>query len=335
MSAPEVMLQDNAKPLLKGWVLNGQGGARAINYQQLATLELQADEKLWLHWNKEHPSTLAWLKASQSISRFERQLLLEKTTRPRFLALTEHTLLLFSRVIQPKARADSSELFSVRVRCTEQVVLSFAQPGAVFGDGLKQLFKEKLGPKTTAELLLLLMREATEQIDHAVEALAEFVDQQELRVDQEEKYEPDHQELLQIRRSSANLRRYLAPMKDLFAALAKAQPAWFDKGTRPYWNEISNMLIRCLEELELCKERVGFILDSERRKREQRTGRVMYLLAVVTAFFLPLSFVTGLLGINVGGIPGSDAGHGFLIACLIITGLAAIQFMILRVLRWL
>lgn len=78
MSAPEVMLQDNAKPLLKGWVLNGQGGARAINFQQLATLELQADEKLWLHWNKEHPSTLAWLKASQSISRFERQLLLEK-----------------------------------------------------------------------------------------------------------------------------------------------------------------------------------------------------------------------------------------------------------------
>ncbi len=335
MSAPEVMLQDNAKPLLKGWVLNGQGGARSIQYQQLANLELQADETLWLHWDKQQPATAAWLKASHSISRFERQLLLEKTTRPRFLALTEHTLLLFSRVIQPKARADSSELFSVRVRCTQQVVLSFAQKDAVFGDGLKALFKEKVGPKTSAELLLVLMREATDHIDHAVEALAEFVDQQELQVDQEENYEPNHQELLQIRRSSANLRRYLAPMKDLFAGLAKAQPTWFDQSTAPYWNEISNMLIRCLEELDLCKERVGFILDAERRKAEQRTGRVMYLLAVVTAFFLPLSFVTGLLGINVGGIPGSDAGHGFLIACLIIAGLAAIQFMILRVLRWL
>ena len=38
----------------------------------------------------------------------------------------------------------------------------------------------------------------------------------------------------------------------------------------------------------------------------------MYILSVVAAIFLPLSFVTGLWGMNIGGLPGADNPLGFI-----------------------
>lgn len=41
------------------------------------------------------------------------------------------------------------------------------------------------------------------------------------------------------------------------------------------------------------------------------TNRTSYLLTMVASIFLPLTFVTGLLGINVGGIPGVEEPTAF------------------------
>lgn len=47
-----------------------------------------------------------------------------------------------------------------------------------------------------------------------------------------------------------------------------------------------------------------------------------------------MSFITGLLGINVGGIPFSSSPYGFLIACLTVLTLAFGQWWLFRRLRW-
>ena len=44
-------------------------------------------------------------------------------------------------------------------------------------------------------------------------------------------------------------------------------------------------------------------------------------LSIVAAIFLPLSFVTGLLGMNVAGLPGVENPHGFLLSAIVMIGL--------------
>ena len=51
--------------------------------------------------------------------------------------------------------------------------------------------------------------------------------------------------------------------------------------------------------------------DDIRARAIARSERTNYLLTIVAAIFLPLGFITGLLGINVGGMPGVDDGHAF------------------------
>jgi len=55
---------------------------------------------------------------------------------------------------------------------------------------------------------------------------------------------------------------------------------------------------------------------------------------VVAAIFLPLGFLTGLLGINVGGIPGADNTGAFFIFCGILTLIVLMQVVIFKRFKW-
>lgn len=328
-------MQQQESGLVFGFLLDGYGGAQLLQRSELASLHLQAQQKLWLHWDKDHLDTQNWLQHTSQVSEFERQLLLAKSTRPRLLEHHDRTLLLFSRVLARNYSLENSTFLSLRVLVKEQLLLSFAHADAHPDAELEQSFKQNKGPKTTAELLTAILRSSATDIDELVEQLADFIDTQEESMVQNVHFRTSQKQMLQIRRDSANLRRYLLPMRDLFSTLQRVQTEEFNRSIKAQLGEIHNSSIRSLEELDLSRDRVGFILEAEKRQREERSGRTIYLLTLITAFFLPLSFVTGLLGINLGGIPGGESELGFVLACIGLGVLAIVQLALLRLLRWL
>ncbi len=60
----------------------------------------------------------------------------------------------------------------------------------------------------------------------------------------------------------------------------------------------------------------------------------MYVLSVIAAIFLPLGFLTGLLGINVGGIPGADNPEAFWLFGAGLFCLVLIEVFIFKKLKW-
>ena len=55
----------------------------------------------------------------------------------------------------------------------------------------------------------------------------------------------------------------------------------------------------------------------------------LYLISIIAAIFLPLGFLTGLLGINVGGIPGTDVTWAFWAVCALLAALGALGWWLL------
>lgn len=51
---------------------------------------------------------------------------------------------------------------------------------------------------------------------------------------------------------------------------------------------------------------MGVMQEELTEKLSEQMNKTMYILTVLAGIFLPITFVTGLLGINVGGIPGTD-----------------------------
>ena len=321
--------------LVHAFVLDGQGGAAPTSRQALESLQLQPGQSLWLHWDRSHPEAQRWLRENSGLGEFTCDLLLEESTRPRLLPLPDDELLLFLRGINLNPGSEPEDMVAVRIFADAQRVISLRLRPLRATDALIEQWARGLGPKTGSEVLLYLAEHLTDRIDTLVSDFSERVDEQEECLDMDERFRPDHDLMLQIRRRAAALRRFLAPQRDLYAQLGRNRLPWFVEDDTSYWNELNNRLTRYLEELELTRERVGFVLESESRRQSERMGKTMYLLGITTGFFLPMSFITGLLGMNVAGIPGAEHSYGFYVVCALIGAMVLFQWWLFRRLSWL
>ncbi len=64
-------------------------------------------------------------------------------------------------------------------------------------------------------------------------------------------------------------------------------------------------------------------------------NKAVYILSIITAIFLPLGLLTGLLGINVGGIPGAENRWAFTMVFFGIVGIAGLLILWFKHIKWL
>ena len=93
-------------------------------------------------------------------------------------------------------------------------------------------------------------------------------------------------------------------------------------------------MLRYVEELDAIRERAQIVKDELANMIADRLNKNTYILSVIAAIFLPLGFLTGLLGVNIGGIPGVNSPIAFAVFCLLLTILVAVQVIIFRKLKW-
>ena len=66
----------------------------------------------------------------------------------------------------------------------------------------------------------------------------------------------------------------------------------------------------------------------------EQLNKNMYVLSVIAGIFLPLGFVTGLLGVNVDGIPGDKTPWAFAVLCVLMVALGVFEVWLFRRFKW-
>jgi zinc transporter len=93
-------------------------------------------------------------------------------------------------------------------------------------------------------------------------------------------------------------------------------------------------LARLTEELHAIETRAGVTRDEIVSRRAEELNDRVYALTILAGVFLPLSVITGLLGMNVGGVPLMDSPYGFWITTISLVVLLVISLTLLRLKRW-
>ena len=110
---------------------------------------------------------------------------------------------------------------------------------------------------------------------------------------------------------------------------------FLDRDNRISIRESVERITRMVEELDAIRERAGIISDQLADRRAEEMNRNMMILSIVAAIFLPLGFLTGLLGINVGGIPLANSALGFPLVCALSVAIGGGLILYFRSLKWL
>jgi zinc transporter len=130
----------------------------------------------------------------------------------------------------------------------------------------------------------------------------------------------------------ANLHRYLTPLRILVDRLIAVRPGWLTGAFLPRLNAIAQNLRGHEADLENLLQRLGPVRDHLSDRSAVRMNEILYVLTIVSSIMLPLTFITGLLGINVGIAGASYSGMSstlaFLIICAILAVIAGLEYML-------
>jgi len=145
--------------------------------------------------------------------------------------------------------------------------------------------------------------------DALIDSYFPIIDDLLLRLDQLEDrvLAPDHKvsltEILDFKRLLVELRKILSPQRDVLALLSKRGDRLVSDRVSVYFRDVYDHTLRLNESVESARELIGNVRDAYLWNASQHTNEIMKRLTILSAIFLPLTFITGFFGQNFDALP--------------------------------
>jgi zinc transporter len=318
-------------PLIFAKLLDGKGGA--VSFNSLENLP-SSPESLWLHFDANHPEALAAIRAvAPDIDEHSLTAIFDHDARPRTLPL-DNGVLVILRGINHNEGDEPEDMVAIRMWVSDKHLISLRYRKS---KGLMQVsdsLEIGRGPKSLGDVVSQICSNVFGFIEVSIEKLDEHIDQLETKV-LDEPSKNLRRDISELRKEAIILRRYIAPQKEAINQLQYADVGWLSVRNLRRIQEAQDSLLRGIEELDSIRERAQVVKDELVNALSDRLNRNLYVLSVITAIFLPLSFLTGLFGINIGGMPGVSSENAFFIFVVSLTVLLIIQIALFKLFKWL
>ncbi|GGZ98109.1 zinc transporter ZntB [Arenicella chitinivorans] len=291
-----------------------------------ASLPDDPEACLWQHLDLSKPESYPWLSEAAGVDPVIVEALAAQETRPRAFAHKQGVLVVL-RGVNTNPGHNPEDMVSVRIWIEKNRIISSRNRRLLSVCDLANSLDQEDGPHTSGEFLTDLIERVADRIGDYVNRLEDELAEAE---DSLEDNDADdlRSRLGSLRRQIASVRRFLAPQRDALDRMHYVENNIFTDHDRQRLREESDRISRYLEDLDLARERAIVLQEAFLSQLAQQQNTRMYVLSVVAAIFLPLGFLTGLLGMNVGGLPGVESPYGFVFASLlmVIATLGLISF---------
>ncbi len=258
--------------------------------------------------------------------------LTQAETRPRCDLLGDG-IMLNLRGVNLNPGADPDDMVSLRLWITPEKIVSARVRKIWAVDQMRQKMADGVGARTVGAFIAELADGLTNRIETVSLELEEEIDRLEEEIVLNGKI--GAHALIAPRGSLIKLRRFIGPQREALSRLASADHALLAEADRIELRETANRAIRTVEALDAGRDRLAALQDHIEAAQASALGRNSYVLSVVAAIFLPLGFLTGLFGINVGGMPLVENPWGFWIVSLASILMGAGLFALFRKMKWL
>lgn len=321
-------MSDNV--LLFAKVLDNKKGA--IEYSHLDDIE-PTTNPIWYHFDANHPDASGVIQQTfPDIDEYTLQAIFDHDARPRTLQL-DSGILIILRGINHNKGDEPEDMVAVRLWATENRLISLRYRKSKALMQVAESINANRGAKTIGDIITSISAKMFSYIELSIGLLDERMDLIESRILDE----PDkqlRQDISELRKSAIMLRRYIAPQKEAINQLRYSEAKWLSAKNLRRIQESQDTLLRGIEELDAIRERSQIVKDELVNALSDKLNRNLYVISVITAIFLPLGFLTGLFGINIGGMPGVDKETAFAIFSVCLSIIVVIQIILFKYFRW-
>ncbi|WP_417809699.1 zinc transporter ZntB [Thioclava sp.] len=295
---------------------------------------LRDDRLAWAHLDGTNPSAQSWIR--EELDYLDPQAveaLLDVDTRPR-MSVVGDGLLVILRAINFNEGEDPEDMVSLRMYLDTRRILTISRKRVRAVERMNVGLREGTGPLDASAFLVRLTEDIVGNINAFQSELDTHAEALEDRVFGGQGDHVRH-DVLDLRLKVIAARRYLGPQRDALIKVSQAQSPIIDAVTRREIEEEAFKMTRIAEDMDELRDQAQLLREELSSQLSDRVNRNTFVMSVVTSMFLPLGFLTGLFGVNLGGMPGLQSPIAFEALVVICAILVIAQLGIMGLWRWL
>lgn len=312
------------------------GIASDLDHSSIAdTIAMAGDDPAsfaWIHLQADERNDMALDELPTRLPAAVERALLAMETRPRCEPFENGVLVnLRGPRLDDYEMGDGDILASVRLWAEKGLLLSVCfRPTTIIAPVEAEFLAGKLSDP--GDVIIALSVTAAQQLDDTIAAIGDEVDDIECTIDRNTPFST-RRRVTALRTQAINYRRFVVPQRQALERLSTLPLGWIDASERDALREAADRFARMGEELESVRERSAVLHEELTDLRSEKIDRRSLQIAIVAMIFLPLTFITGLIGMNVEGIPFKDepwAFWGVTAFCIVVAAAIAAWFAMVR-----
>lgn len=277
---------------------------------------------VWLHFNLAHTAAEAWLRAHSGLDEAFYEALHEGSRSTRIERVLDSLFAVLNDITFDFA-FEASDVATLWISARAHAVITVRRSPLRSVDALRTAVKRGEHVPSAVALLDHLLRDQADALQRIARQATDRVDDIEdsLLAGRTERLTA---ELSQLRRMSVRLQRLLAPEPGAFFRMLANPPGWVNAGDRQRLQQASEEFSVVLRDIGALQERIKLLQDESAARVAEENNRSLFILTMVTVLALPINLVSGLLGMNVGGVPFNQHEHGFWLVLSLIVAITAL-----------
>ncbi|QNE32832.1 zinc transporter ZntB [Sphingomonas sp. NBWT7] len=258
-----------------------------------------ADAMVWVHLSSNAEEAQAWLRDAAKLSEYVVEALTANETRPRCDAFDEGAFLNLRG--RTEEQLDPSDMLaSVRIWAERGRTISVTRKHLVATDSVAAEV-ERGCVSDPGDLITAFATAITADLDPVVADLGDDLDDCEQQLDASQVFAL-RRNVTRVRVEAINYRRFLNPQRAALEKLATLPGEWLGPDDRAHIAAAADRAARMAEELEAIRERSSLMHEALTDLRAEQLDQRGLVISIAAMVFLPLTFVTGLYGMNVEGL---------------------------------
>lgn len=327
------------RPPVKDWmsvvVFDGKGDARRLTEaEELVPHATPAKGFVLITGNARAPEFRQWV--ADQITEPDAELMFGAAGKSRCIILDDKALVLLSLPGNgPASDADDvseKHLMGLWIEAKRVIITSELRVLDVLN--IERWQKSHHAPLSPADLVARLGLRSADRIEPFIERLGDHLDRIEEGVFRDAAAQ-SRRKLTGVRHKLIGLRRMIWPQRDVLNTLEIEDLSFLTARDRTRLREASARLERLGNEMQALSERAVLVHEQIIDTRAEQMNRTMLLLTAVTVILMPLTVISGILGMNVAGIPFADNPYAFWIVAGGLALIGVLLFVIMRRVKWL
>ncbi|MCO4755742.1 MAG: magnesium/cobalt transporter CorA [Bacteriovoracaceae bacterium] len=197
----------------------------------------------------------------------------------------------------------------------EDYVLTFCErPTNVFDYVIRRLERSygKIREENEDFLFYSLIDAVVDQYLSVIERLGNKVEELELEVSNQQRYEQNlTQDIYRIRTEFLLLQKLITPIRESIRIMINHQDTLFECELDDYLNDLKDHINQISNAATSYRSMASDLLNIYATNIDLRTNKVLTFLTVYSTIFIPLTFITGLYGMNFEHMPELDDKYAY------------------------